>query len=202
MCPAGVCDLEAQTGCMAGQACDWGAPEGMPPAPFCRMAGTAADGMPCNNTTLCQEGLICLGPPDGASCHAICCNDNDSACPTGQTCSIRVVSPGMSDSPVGACDAPDNCDVVAQTGCSATEYCFPAGGDGSTVCASPGTAMPGASCGALNDCVRGYICPGGDSPICRQVCNPMAMPSDCPMGSRCQPFTGFETMLGACAAMM
>lgn len=201
MCPAGMCDLEAQTGCGAGQACDWGAPPGMPPTPYCRMAGTAGDGQPCNDMTLCQEGLICLGAAGSATCHAICCNDNDAACPAGQTCSIRVVSEGMPDSPVGACDAPDNCDVQAQTGCSAAEYCYPAGSDGSTVCASPGTAAAGAACTALNQCARGFICPGGASSVCRQVCNPSAMPTDCPMGSRCQPFEGFEMTLGACAAM-
>lgn len=201
-CPTGMCDLEAQTGCMAGEACDWApAMMGGMPVPYCRSVGMQGDGMPCDNMRLCQEGFVCLGPAAGAAtCKHVCCMGNDSACPSGQQCSITILAPGMTTSPVGACDAPDNCNILAQTGCGMGEYCYPGGSDGSTQCANPGTGASGSACSTLNACVSGYIC--ADMPgRCLQVCN-MATGGTpaCPMGQTCAGLMGF-TGVGVCVMM-
>lgn len=197
MCPAGVCDLVTNAGCAAGEGCYFAAAmAGEAPAPLCAPAGTLADGAACDSANACQEGFICVGDP--GVCRRICCGDNDADCnpgTTGQLCLINIVDADMMPTGVGACQLPDDCDPIAQTGCDGGEACFPSG-EGAFTCATPGPGMQDASCEDTG-CAAGFLCiMATDGPICAEICDiadPMCTGAD--LG--CGGLTGYDE-IGVC----
>jgi hypothetical protein len=77
-------------------------------------------------------------------------------CPAGQRCFRRFGFMDM-DLDVGFCDAPGDCDLIAQTGCEAAQGCYPLGDDGSVQCIAAGTAAAGDACAAVA-CAAGNGC--------------------------------------------
>ncbi len=199
MCPEGACDLVSNEGCEAGDGCYFAAAAaGEPPAPLCAPAGTLGDGAACSNANDCQEGFICVGDP--GVCRKICCADNDEDCDpttTGQLCLINLVDEAGDPTGVGACQLPDDCDPVAQTGCESPEACFPSG-EGAFTCATPGPGTQGSSCES-EGCAAGFLCINADGgAICAQVCD-TADPTCDDAGTSCGGLTGYED-IGVCVA--
>jgi len=194
-CPSGACDLLTNAGCEAGQGCYFvTTAEGTPPSPMCLPAGTGAEGATCENSTMCQEGFICVD----SECRPVCCTEGGEGCPVGQACLTTLVDPDTGDpTGVGACSAPDGCVLLTQTGCPDGEGCYPAGGDGSTSCVEPAmNGMQGATCGFSNDCAPGFICLGDGT--CAQVCQLPSGDPMCPDGLTCGGVTGFPADTGVC----
>jgi len=201
MCPEGVCDLVTNAGCEAGQGCYFAAEmEGDPPAPLCAPAGTLADGASCGNANDCQEGFICVGDP--GVCRRICCGDNDADCDpstTGQLCLINIVDADGEPTGVGACQLPDDCDPIAQTGCESPEACFPSG-DGAFSCTTPGDGTQGSVCDDAQ-CAAGFLCimqPDDMPSICAQVCDTADPVCDAD-GTSCGGLTGYDD-IGVCVS--
>lgn len=198
MCPTGACDLVTNAGCTGGEGCYFAAAmAGEAPAPLCAPAGTLGDGASCAAANDCQEGFICLGDP--GVCHRICCADNDADCDpgtTGQLCLINIVDADMNPTGVGACQLPDDCDPIAQTGCDGSEACFPSG-EGAFTCSTPGTGTQGEECGDTG-CAAGFLCisqPDDMPAICAQVCE-IADPS-CGTDLGCGGLNGYDE-IGVC----
>jgi len=201
MCPAGVCDLVTNAGCMAGEGCYFAASmAGEAPAPLCAPAGTLADGASCDSANACQEGFICVGDP--GVCRRICCGDNDNDCDpttTGQLCLINIVDSAGEPTGVGACQLPDDCDPIDQTGCMGGDACFPSG-DGAFTCAAPGPGTQDSDCEDMG-CAAGFLCiMGTDGPVCAEICDrSVAEPMCDGAGLSCNGLTGYED-IGVCVA--
>jgi len=198
MCPAGDCDLVSNDGCEAGEGCYFAAAAaGEDPAPLCAPAGSLAEGASCSNANDCQEGFICLGDP--GVCRRICCGDSDADCDptaTGQLCLINIVDDAGDPTGVGACQLPDDCDPVAQTGCEGSEACFPSG-EGAFSCTDPGPGTQGSDCSS-EQCAAGFLCIDQDGGTCAQLCD-TADPTCDADGTSCGGLAGYED-IGVCVA--
>jgi hypothetical protein len=85
--------------------------------------------------------------------------------------------PSSQTSPTGNCVAGDGCNFAAQTGCSGTQTCHPAGvfnfdNNQGTFCAPSGSGGQGAACTTLSNCAKGYVCAGEVG--CLKYCIPAA----------------------------
>lgn len=199
MCPAGACDLVTNAGCPAGDGCYFAAmAAGEPPTPLCAPAGTLGDGAACDSANACQEGFICVGDP--GTCRRICCGDNDDHCDpttTGQLCLINIVDAEGMPTGVGACQLPDDCDPIEQTGCMSPEACFPSG-EGAFTCAMPGPGTQDDSC-EDEGCAAGFLCINGASgAVCAEICDrSVAEPTCDGAGLTCNGLTGYDE-IGVC----
>ncbi len=205
MCPMGACDLLSNEGCGAGQACYFvRTMPGQPAAPTCLPAGTGGDGEACSAPNDCREGFACDG--NNGICRAVCCGRSDASCPVGQRCIINIVDEDGSPQGWGMCKAPDECDVLMQSGCPDGQACYPAGPDASVLCAPPtdGAGMQGDACDSINSCAGGFICitPPGAMSFCAKACNVAGGAPSCPMGTRCERLNGSPEGVGVCVAPM
>ncbi len=102
-----TCDLAAQTGCPAGEACY---PNGNDGSVLCIAPGTATEGQSCMAINECAGGLSCFGTGDGdGGVRNICMKLCDMAatptgCATGQMCQSLGSSSAFGT--IGVCSPP------------------------------------------------------------------------------------------------
>jgi hypothetical protein len=211
----GECDLLAQD-CAMGETCVYALPDAMATEPqtVCApiVGAGAEEGGACCALNSCDTGLVCVGatetmPGSGmcstmGTCRRYCCGSS-SDCAAGELCNS--FGSGFMG---GICDTSDDCNLVTQMGCSASQGCYP--GDGGTVqCVTPTAAMAaeGATCMFTNDCVPGTACftvtPGGGGmarSVCLRFCDVGDGATDCPMsgGMPCQAAGDLPTGTGVC----
>ncbi len=171
----------------------------------CAAVGVVPEGGDCDPTMVgqCGAGFECLGDPGSATCARLCCSNTD--CAPGDRC-VALSGAGPDGMEAGTCRTPVTCDPLNTTldgsnGCPTGQACFTVGD--SLDCFTPGTATVGQACMALNACVAGHGCYSFSTDmmfLCRELCDPMAMPTTCPAGMMCNALTGF-TDLGACIMM-
>jgi hypothetical protein len=130
-----------------------------------------------------QTIQVCLAPDAmGTACR----NERDNCNATTDPnycvdptweCTVQgqICMPSSSTSRTGNCVAGDGCNFAAQTGCSGTETCHPAGAfyfdnTQGTFCAASGTGQQRAACQALDACAKGFVCAG--SVGCLKYCTP------------------------------
>jgi hypothetical protein len=203
MCPSGMCDYVAQTGCMAGEGCYIGMA-----GPQCAPSGMGGDGSACMNINDCQSGFTCVVEAMGmpGECHKMCCAIGSVRdCPMGQSCSTRFVDDMGTFLGVGFCSSPDSCDVLMQTGCAMGEACYVTDlDDGSVRCLTP-TATAGAEgamCEGDQDCQAGNTCLSLDMGMtftCLKYCNAMmGATSGCAEGQMCNRLSMGVPNIGVC----
>ena len=183
----GPCNVTMPASCGAGMACVMvgSTMDGWMTA--CIAAGVGGAGAACDPTMpgQCQEGFQC----NDGGCRRICCVNTD--CSAGDFCGM------IGGANAGFCQTPDDCDLIAQTGCEAMAGtgCYP--GSGGLQCASAGTTGEGATCMFVNECMPGMGCigPMGGPSVCRRWCDTTVMDS-CPMDFACTTVTGLP--VGAC----
>jgi hypothetical protein len=163
------CDLTGG-GCSFGQACLLADSNGRT---FCASPGTLPVGSPCQSEQ-CVGGSQCLrldpDHPDDGVCTALC---NTNNIPFGCHC----ISLGIGDGSAGVCSAPgpNDCDLLAQSGCPDGQACRYLGGSSGT-CGVPGTTQRAQSC-FEETCVAGAQCYGG---TCRAFCDLTSGSNNCP----------------------
>jgi hypothetical protein len=160
---AADCDLVAQTGCAASEACYF---DESAWAPRCMPAGTPGVGEPCSAWNQCAPGHTCIL----AACRRLC----DTAAPPTGACQCGELVPAA-----GFCQ----CNEFDPTGCGPGKRCL--SGPILPTCGPAGSETEGSACGTDADCATGLICDAGypNSPnprTCMRQCdlsNPDADPS-------------------------
>lgn len=184
----GACDVVCQN--CGGQKCSMDPTNHQIAA--CMANGTVGPGGTCtgdSNGDNCIGGFVCLSE---GKCLQYCRTDGDCVAYNG-ACILGISWGGTT--PFKACKNPDNCDPVANTGCTAGG-CFLWAHEGQKFCLTAGTGGDGTACPNGNECQGGFVCVGSGSDYkCRKVCL-KASPS---CGSyTCQTLSGFTTY-GFCA---
>ena len=157
----------------------------------CAMAGTAADGDPCNTAADCQAGDGCLANPIASTCHPYCCGDPE-ACPTDTYCAPAPMA-GAPQQMIPLCLPADDCALLQDSTCPAGETCAIVRDDGTTTCVQPGQGTTGQSC----PCAAGYTCSNATN-TCLQLCHLGG--TDCVNGT-CQGGTaGYQAGIGFCVS--
>jgi hypothetical protein len=206
-CTAG-CDRLADTGCNAGQTCR---PEGNSTGLWsdCSTVGSGTQGASCalGGDSACAARYVCLGSGSAARCNRFCAADGDCAA-LGATsqCVFHVVD-GTGATIPGFQVCSDQCDVFADTVCSArSEACrlgtYTGHTGAASYCEEIGAGGQNALCpGGSSDCQTGYDCytVTGYGAICLLYCRyPSGTPS-CTGAATCQPAgTGFPAAVGVC----
>lgn len=170
----------------------------------CFPVGVVPEGGDCDPTMAgqCGAGYQCFGDPGSATCARLCCNTTD--CNPGDRC-VALAGAGPDGMMAGTCRTPVMCDPLStmtdgSNMCPMGQGCYPQGD--SLGCFGAGTAAEGDACMTLNGCAAGHGCINEmGSGVCRRFCNPMDMPTTCPMNYECAGLTGF-TDLGFCRPMM
>ncbi|HAA58458.1 MAG TPA: hypothetical protein DCE42_27085, partial [Myxococcales bacterium] len=132
-----VKDCQGAAVCPTGQVCDSQLKACVPDT---TKPGGADQGQPCNTSTPCKAGLICIGQGNAALCYKEC-DGTVGSCPTGTKCTP--VS-GSNDS---------FCKAVAPTGCN------PACPTGQTC--QNGTCVNDTPAGCNPACPTGQTCQNG-----------------------------------------
>lgn len=180
------CDVQANTGCSAGQKCTVGTDHGVPrDLCFAISASPVGEGAACTTVTdaatvrtgdNCAPGLICENfPGDGSHCRVPCYVR--AQCPANQACVLLTTTATVKATDAGmqalkSCRKPDNCDPVAQNVCTGGTGCWlsPADDVGRVgLCltnAKMGTL--GAACVNQVDCAPGWRC--AQFNFCRRYC--------------------------------
>lgn len=178
------CDVQANSGCAAGQKCTIGTDHGVPrDLCFAIAANPLAEGAACmavqngdRTGDNCAPGLICEDfPGDGPHCRKPCYVRGQ--CPAGAACVLLTTTATSKMTDAGtqslkACKQVDNCDVVAQNVCSGGKQCWlsPADDVGRVgLCLTNAkTGMAGAACVNQVDCAAGFRC--AQFNFCRRYC--------------------------------
>lgn len=186
LCPQGTCNYQTQSGCPASQSCR-PAISGSQLTPSCQPAaaldgGTGKSGDSCTSWNDCARGYLCAG----GECHRLCCGDDWSACPSGESC-IRqlLVQVNGKDMKSGAdlCFPVNNCDVLDPLSCQADpgRTCQIVDPTGNVACAPEGQAGVGEACSPTVHCSAGFSCVAQK---CRRLCRAVAAGGEpsCPSG--------------------
>jgi len=128
-------------------------------------------GDPCTIDADCGDGALCLRYQ--RQCARTC--STFVACTVGTACAPTAA--GLS-----ACHPSDSCDAVAQS-CANGAGCYVMG-NGTSVCATPGSQQVNQECDSGLDCVRGTQC-DTNAGICRAFCSPPPDPSTCGRAETC-----------------
>ncbi|HEU0034242.1 MAG TPA: hypothetical protein VFQ53_26640 [Kofleriaceae bacterium] len=176
-----ACTIIPQSGCAAGDACDFGEPATGPFA--CRdvtVSGTADSR--CSVETECAAGFTCIKSGTKAWCNRFC--DSDAQCGSGARCVNEITSGGVVLAERVCSNA---CNILGQTGCPTGLGCmgFEDGDRDYTDCVVNGTKLDGQACTTDTDCIAGSVCvdfgASGGGPQCREFCN-KSNPSNCSSG--------------------
>jgi hypothetical protein len=197
ICPPGPCDLVAQDCADEAHGCYFAETTGGDgPEPLCIGAGEGEEGDPCMLANDCVAGLLCIGPTgDMGTCRGACCLGADDGCASGLECLIPISAPGASDTGVGACAVPDECDLVLQD-CEGAAACYPSVKEGVSVCVAGGEHGEGDPCEFANDCTGGFACTDGE---CTRLCDRSEGAEDgCEDGQTCVELIGFPSTVGVC----
>jgi len=188
--PMGDCDVTVASSCGAGMACGMSGMSTTSWTTGCRAAGVGGQGSACTpGGTDCQEGFQCGST--SMTCQQFCCTSADCGTP-GDFCGQ------VAGADVGFCQTPDDCDLIANTGCAAGTACYP--GAGGLSCLGAGMLGEGEVCMFTNDCAPSHGCigPMGGPSNCRAWCDMMAA-DPCPAGFACTGVGGLP--VGACTPM-
>ncbi len=205
-CEEQPCKLTApQCGCPETQACTIDTTNER----ACVEAGSATAGQPCNASTLCEPGTMCVGYQTGLlSCAPFCATDADCTAPGG-LCTINLSDGNGGDVPnVTLCS--ENCNPVTNTGCQVQGTSCQVGLrdmiDPYTLCTPSGAGVQQAACTDSSDCAPGFAClnTAQMTTLCFQWCDVQA--ANCPGALVCQaleispgvPLTIGNTTYGAC----
>ncbi len=188
-CPTTPCDLHAQCGCGAGQACD---------IDFSDLDGTACRGVAtagdendtCTAINQCAVGHVCLGDGTNSSCAEYCDADADCNAPRGQ-CVIQLNNASSQPIP-GAVVCSSNCNPattanpLCPTGWTCDLFSATFGGTDHDIvdCRVTGARQLDQTCSATMACAAGLTCTNtGTSSICLKVCTR-------PAGTECATVSG------------
>ncbi|HEX4475556.1 MAG TPA: hypothetical protein VH142_10795 [Polyangiaceae bacterium] len=208
LCPAGACNYQAQTGCLATQACtvNFDA-KGMTATPQCDGSGSRKEGESCGMTAACTRGTFCVS----GVCAKLCCGSDWSACGPGESC-IRELefSAGAGfapvDAKVGLCEPIDNCDVFDTHSCTtdATRpVCRIVDPVGHVACQPGGDGRAGDDCNESHQCGAVLVCANADANglgTCRNLCRASAcgLPGCSASGDTCVHFARDPKDVGEC----
>jgi large repetitive protein len=199
---ATACVIVPQSGCPAGDACDFANDNGDTECRDVSANGTADSR--CAVDTACAVGFTCVGDPDApnvAWCDRFC--TSDSQCGADARCVIDLVDANGDPLPVRVCS--NACDIASQTGCPQGLGCL--GRESSTgdftTCQIMGTKLDGQTCASSTDCLPGSLCVTvGGLATCHEYCD-VDDPAACGLGETCTNFTTplviAGTTFGACA---
>ncbi len=117
----------------------------------------------CGANGECPFGSICAGTSAADStCMPFCQAETHPTCPEGGLCMYS-----LQNSTLNLCALPDNCDPVANTGCTtAGEGCYIVDQQGNSSCVPAGTMVAGDTCQYINDCSPGLLCNGTCIAMC------------------------------------
>ena len=132
----------------------------------------------CSVPNGCDDGGLCMYPPQGVVCEAMCSDDllTTKTCDGAGGCSAptKMPCPGHASCAGNSCSGPCNADG----GCASGYYCSGiADGQGSCVQMLPG----GAPCDAGNECYSG-VCDGDNGLCCSHAGSHDSTPECAPFG--------------------
>lgn len=165
---------------------------------ICVEAGSAGQSEPCDETTLCEPGTICVGyTTELTSCATFCEDDSDCDAPGGK-CAIDLTDAAT----VKLCS--ENCDFVTSQGClllgTACQLGITDTDQPFSLCAPSGAGTAQALCADTSECAPGFVClpTTNDDNRCFQWCsvNTPACPADLPVCSGLDVTDGVPLMIG------
>jgi len=174
------CNPFDNTGCSSGQKCS-ALRNGSSLSLGCGSKGSKSEGDTCTPVPTadaqtgddCGDELGCFSTKtDNRNvCRRICPFPGTDICPSGESCSLTV--PGLSGlrfCVTSTSTPPTACLPLEQTGCATDQACYstPSG----AMCYKTGTARPGDTCHAANDCIPGVTCVTiNGSSTCHSFCS-------------------------------
>jgi hypothetical protein len=173
LCPSGVCNYEAQTGCRAGQACrpQW---SGASPevTPGCEAAGQGTAAAVCAAGSDCAAGYFCAA----GYCRKQCCGGDWSACDPGDSCirQLQALAGGqVVDSGMELCFPVNDCDPLDPDPCpnAPDRECKIADPTGAVACEPVSVARAGDPCDPGHACGAALTCVIDE---CRKLCRAQA----------------------------
>ena len=179
-CPCTPCNPLTSAGCKSGQQC-YVTDTGLQ----CGGAGAVTDGTPCKFLNDCSLGSMCVG----GLCRTICATAGTSlGCSAPATCEELGTATGAIGYNLGACFAPDNCNLITSSGCPTGFACMP--GSSGKQCTQAGTVGLDGACTSVADCAIGFLClnNGATSGTCKKRCNTTDA-TTCPSGLTCGGIT-------------
>ncbi len=171
LCPKGACNYQTQSVCSASQSCRPDPATGTQPS--CQQPiGAGKSGDSCTSWNDCARGYLCAG----GECHQLCCGGDWSACPSGESCTRRLlvqVNGKDVDSGAYLCFPVNNCDVLDPTSCQSEpgRTCQIVDPTGNVACAPAGQAGAGDPCSETVHCTAGFSCV---AKACRRLCKAVA----------------------------
>ena len=179
-CPCTPCNPLTSTGCKATQQC-YVATGGLQ----CGGFGKVAEGGTCQYLNDCALGSMCVG----GICRKICATAGTSmGCSAPADCQELADSTGPLGYNLGACFAPDNCNLITSSGCPSGQACFPA--SNGKQCGTAGKVGLDGVCKSVSDCAAGFLClnNGATSGTCKKRCDTTDA-STCPTPLTCGTVT-------------
>lgn len=180
-CACTPCNPLTSVGCAKSQQC-YVTNTGL----TCGGFGTVADGGLCTNLNDCAVGSMCIG----GLCRKICATAGSKgpSCSGAATCEELVTSSGSVGYNLGACFAPDNCNLTTSVGCATGFACMP--GTTAKQCVKAGKVGLDGACTSIADCDVGFLClnNGATSGTCKKRCLTTDA-STCPSGLSCGGIT-------------
>ncbi len=178
-CPCKPCNPLTSVGCTTSQQC-YVATAGLQ----CGGFGTVADGGPCKYLNDCALGSMCVG----AICRKVCATAGTSlGCTAPAVCEELANGTTSLGYNLGACFAPENCNLVTSVGCPTGQACLPS--SNGKQCAPAGKVGLDGACKSVSDCDIGFLClNGATTSTCKKRCNTTDA-TTCPSGLACGPIT-------------
>ncbi|MFH2009088.1 MAG: DUF4215 domain-containing protein [bacterium] len=190
--------LFEMSGCQAGQMCT-NTGSYVAPTYGCVPAGATAYYQPCAVYTQCAAGSTCADIGAGPMCLPFCDINILLDCPLNgaEPAICAYYYPSNTVQTVSGICAPNDCDVVDQTGCSGGDWCEHQA-EGVSFCNSSvpaGTVPLGGNCNTL-ECQPGLICLGGGAnDECFAMCHLFG--TDCG-GLNCLAWNPADPVYGYC----
>ncbi len=178
-CTCKPCNPLTSVGCTASQQCYLGT-SGLQ----CGGFGTVVDGGTCKYLNDCGLGSLCVG----AICRKVCATAGSSlGCTLPAICEELGSGTTSLGYNLGACFAPDNCNLITSSGCPTGQACLPA--SNGKQCSPAGTVGLDGACQSVSDCDVGYLCLNSSTTgTCKKRCNTTDA-STCPTGLTCGTVT-------------
>lgn len=181
-CTCKPCNPLTSTGCTASQQC-YVTTNGLQ----CGGFGKVADGGSCQYLNDCAKGSMCVG----SICRKVCATVSGVPgldCSAPATCEELASGSTPLGYNLGACFAPDNCNLVTSSGCPSGLACMPTATG--KQCTPAGKVGLDGACTSVADCAIGFLCLNNGQPTgtCKQRCD-TTVPGTCPSGTTCGTIT-------------
>ncbi len=181
-CTCKPCNPLTSSGCTASQQCYVNGANLQ-----CGGFGTVADGGTCKYLNDCALGSMCVG----SICRKVCATAGSLP---KLSCTLPAVCEELGSGSVplgynlGACFAPDNCNLITSSGCAVGLACFPA--SNGKQCSPAGAVGLDGVCKTVSDCAAGFLCLNNSAgaATCKKRCNTTDA-STCPSGLTCNTIT-------------